>query len=388
MRRIVYLIDQPLDQWNYDRLGIQTWIHRGWRVEVWDLTPLAHPRVWRDFMESGNTLREFEGYFPIAFKSQLEARYSQAGKIGYFIDFSGEDYYSLRVKMSLIRSGAIRVSCSTGSVPAGSYNQHSLVSRLGGLLARGPIKASKRLITKALLHGLAGPLRPGLVIISGKRSVVPTGNGYETLQAHNLDYDIYLGLKSVEAPAQEYAVFIDQDLCSHSDNIRADLESYVTPSRYFPSLCRGLKRISALLQVGIRIAAHPRASYRYRGADCFEGIPVEYGKTAELIRSCRLVLCHYSTAAQFAVLFRKPIVFVTTDELASSEAREYVAEFASVLGKSVVNLDGDLDNVDWRRQLRVDGQKYDAYRNEYIKIDGSPEIPFWDIVINHIEQAA
>jgi len=337
-------------------------------------------------MESGNTLHGFEGYFPIARKSQLEARYSQAGKIGYFIDFSGDDYYSLRVKMSLIRSGAIRVSCSTGSVPAGNYNQRGFVARLGGLLAKGPIKASKRL-TRALVRRLAGPsVRPGLVIVSGKKSIGPTGNNYEVLRAHNLDYDIYLGLQSVEVPAEEYAVFIDQDLCSHSDNIRENIDSYVTPSKYFPALCRGLKRISALLTVSMRIAAHPRASCRDRGADCFEGIPVEYGKTAELIRSCRLVLCHYSTAAQFAVLFKKPVVFVTTDELASSAVGRYVADFAAALGKPVVNLDGDLESVDWQKELRVDDQRYDAYRNEYIKIDGSPEMPYWEIVINHIEK--
>jgi hypothetical protein len=387
MKKIVYLIEQPLDKRNYDRMGIQTWVDRGWNVEVWDLTPLAHPLVWQKFMESGNTVHEFGGYFPLALKSQLAARHSQRGRIGYFIDFTGDDYYPLRAKMSLIRNGVMRVSCSTGLLPEETQNQCGFVSKLSGLVAKGPVGALKGL-TKALVRRLAGPLiRPGLVVVSGKKSVVSTGYNHETVQAHNLDYDIYLALKATEVPAEEYAVFIDQDLCFHPDNIRADIDSYVTPSRYFPALCRGLRRISALLKVGIRIAAHPRASYRYRGADCFEGIPVEYGKTAELIRSCRLVLCHFSTAAQFGVLFKKPVVFLTTDELASSAGAVYVEEFAAALGKSVVNLDGDLEGVNWQKELQVDEQRYDAYRNEYIKMDGSPEIPFWDIVINHIEQA-
>ena len=235
MKKIVYLIEQPLDEWNYERFGIQTWINRGWSVEVWDLTPLVAPRVWRDFMESGRPLHDLEGYFPLALKSQLEAKCSQAGKVGYFIDFTGDDYYPLRAKMSLIRTGAMRVSCSTGSIPAGSYKQRGLASRLGGLLAKGPRKAFMRLISKGMLHGFAAPLRPGLVIVSGKRSIVPAGNDYETLRVHNLDYDIYLGLRSVEVPTEEYAVFIDQDLCFHSDNVRADIDGYVTPPRYFPA---------------------------------------------------------------------------------------------------------------------------------------------------------
>lgn len=387
MKRIVFLIEQPLDERNYERFGIQTWIDRGWTVEVWDLTPLTHPRVWQHFTESGHALREFEGYFPIAREDQLEAKCSQAGPVGYFIDFAGDGYYPLRAKMSLIRAGAVRVICSIGLIPAGSYNQRGFATKLGRLLANGPIQASKRLTQALAWRWTERLIRPGLVVVSSRKSVVPSGNDYETVQAHNLDYDIYLGLKSVEMPSEDYAVFIDQDLCSHPNFLFANMPFFVTPSRYFPTLCQGLRRISELLNVGVRIAAHPRASYRYRGADCFEGLPVEYGKTAELIRSCRLVLCHFSTAAQFAVLFKKPVVFLTTDELASSAGAVYVEEFAAAFGKSVVNLDGDLEAVDWQGELRVDHQRYDAYRNEYIKIDGSPELPLWDIVINHLEAA-
>ena len=384
MRRIVYLTDQPLDEWNYDRFGIQTWIDRGWDVEVWDLTPLAYPRVWRDFIESGRKLHRFDKYFPVARKSELDPKYSQGGKIGYFIDLAGDDYCSLRVKLSLIRSGAIRVTCSTGLLPV--QDKGGLGPRLRRLLAKGSVQVLKRL-TKALVRRLAELLiKPGLVIVSGQNSFHP--DGCETVRAHNLDYDTYLELEPAPAPSEEYAVFIDQDFYCHSDYVREGSPFSVAPSPYFPAVCKGLRTISAALKVGLRIAAHPRASSAQRSPDPFEGICVEYGKTAELIRNCKVVVCHYSTAAQFAVLFKKPVVFVTTDALASSAVGKYVADFAAALGKSVINLDGDLDRVDWQEELRVDEQRYDAYRNEYIKIDGSPNIPFWDIVINHIEQAA
>jgi hypothetical protein len=384
MKRIVYLIHQPLDEWNYGRFGIQTWIDRGWDVEVWDLTPLVHPGIWRDFIESKRKLHKFAGYFPVAEKSELDTKLSQGGKIGYFIDFAGDDYDSIRVKMSLVRSGAIRVRCSTGLLPV--HSQRDLGSRFRRLFAKGPLQGFKRL-TEALARRFAGLfIRPGLVIVSGQRSNQPVG--CETVRAHNLDYDIYLGLKSMEAPAEEYAVFLDQDLCHHSDYIREGWPFSVTPSKYFPAVRKGLKAVSGHWKLGLRIAAHPRASYRQGDPDCFGEIPIECGKTAELIRNCKLVVCHNSTAAQFAVLFRKPLLFATTDELAATPDGKNIVEFASVLGKSVINFDGNLDGVDWQEEVRIDEQKYDAYRNEYIKIDGSPEAPFWEIVINHLEQVA
>jgi hypothetical protein len=42
-------------------------------------------------------------------------------------------------------------------------------------------------------------------------------------------------------------------------------------------------------------------------------------------------------------------------------------------------------SVDWSKEMRVDAAKYERYIGKYIKIAGSPAIPLWDIVINHLE---
>lgn len=388
MSKIVYLTGQPLDEWNYDRFGIQAWIDRGWGVEVWDLTPLAYPRVWQNYIESGRKFKDFEGYFPITSKSQLERRYSRLEKIRYFIDLTEDDYYPIRVKMRLIRMGAKRVICAIGSIPEPDDGQKcGFVHKLRKAIAKGPIKSCKWLINAFVRKVVAPFTKPGLVVASGEKSIRSAGVDHEILKAHNLDYDIFLKLtESISISAGEYAIFIDQDLCFHSDYIYQDVSPYVTPEKYFPAICSGMRKISDVLGGDMLIAAHSRASYRQKGMDYFEGIPVEYGKTAELISNCKFVVCHFSTAIQFAVLFKKPIVFVTTGELMVPPAGEYIAKFAAVLGKSAINLDGDLDSMDWQKELCIDSQKYAEYKNEYIKTDGSPEIPLWDIVINHIQR--
>jgi hypothetical protein len=101
-----------------------------------------------------------------------------------------------------------------------------------------------------------------------------------------------------------------------------------------------------------------------------------------------VVVCHDSTAIQFGVLFGKPLIFVTTDELLLAYEGRSIAKVASELGKSPINLDrADLQDVDWQSELEVDGAKYARYRSKYIKADGSPEAPLWDIVIDHVEIA-
>jgi len=63
MRRIVYLIDQPFDDRQITTLRHPGWIERNWSVEVWDLTPWAHPASGMSSFALGMRIREFAGYY-------------------------------------------------------------------------------------------------------------------------------------------------------------------------------------------------------------------------------------------------------------------------------------------------------------------------------------
>jgi hypothetical protein len=133
-------------------------------------------------------------------------------------------------------------------------------------------------------------------------------------------------------------------------------------------------------------AAHPRAAYDRRGSGFFADFTVEFGNTAQLIRNCCAVVCHDSTAIQFAVLFGKPMIFVTTDQLERAYEGRSIAAVAAQFGKAPINLDRpDLGAVDWTAELRVDAELYSKYRNRYIKMAGSPDKLLWDIVIEQIQ---
>jgi hypothetical protein len=391
MSKIVYLIEQPLDGRNHERFGIQTWIAKGWTVEVWDLTPCAQPHVWQNFRESGCELSECEGYLPITSRRELDYRCSKLEKLEYFIDLAGNSYYSMLARLRLMRAGATRVICSIGSTPdADADPKRGFAGRLIKAFSKRPIKSFKWL-GSLLVSRLAAPfVRPGLSVVSGEKSLrssLETGCNHKILKAHNLDYDIYLKLReSTGVPTKGYGVFLDQNICFAPDYIYENVPCYATADKYFSAIRDGLSRISHVLQVSMRIAAHPRLPRKTEFLDYFQGMSTEYGKTAELIASCGFVVCHYSTAIQLAVLFNKPIIFVTTDQLTCSPAEKHIARFAAALGKSVINLDGDLAGVDWQQELRIDSQKYDEYRREYIKTDGSPDIPYWDLVVDHIEK--
>jgi hypothetical protein len=377
-------MEQPLDQRNYDRFGIQTWIDRGWNIEVWDLTALLHPLVWKNYFDLGSCVKEFDGYFALTSKKQLNSRFAASGEIAYFIDLGGHDLYSIRVKARLVRLGAKRIILNFGSMPE-PVNQQSKFRKI---LSMSPAKLIRRL-AEALFRRLFLPLiRPELGVASGTESLPSLRRASEIIYAHNLDYDIYLKIRnSIGLSGKGHVVFIDQDYCFHSDYIYEGKAHPVSPAKYFPAISKTLHIAADTLGVSMCIAAHPRSSYfKKQGNEYFKDVLIKHGATAELIRDCSLVVCHNSTALQLAVLFEKPVIFITTDELNASEVGASIAIFASELGKKVINIDRNLGNVDWIRETHVDIEKYAQYKSKYIKIDGSPERQYWDIVIDHLDK--
>jgi hypothetical protein len=401
MRKIVYLLEQPFDERNYNRMGIQTWVDRGWCVEVWDMTPLLCPIVWQRFFKLGKKIKHFEGYYVISSEKKLEERYFDVSEIDYFVDYTDNSTCSQRVKKHLQKAGSkMIISANVGSIPSiAAFDNNGTGNKLWCKLKRA-ISIGPVMTTKLLARKLSSTLMqckivrkdiivPSLIVVSGEKSIRsnPPIGGQEIIKAHNFDYDIYLNLvKSPVTFGASYGLFVDQDLCFHSDYLYSNLKPFVTPAKYFSSLSRGLKRISKALETEIQIAKHPREGWTHVAADYFEGLTICSGSTMELISQAKFVVGHYSTVLQVAVLFKKPLIFVTTEELRNTTGGSHTEIRANILGKQAINLDGDLNQVDWEKELFIDLKKYDAYRREYIKADGTPELPSWDIVINHIEQ--
>ena len=102
-----------------------------------------------------------------------------------------------------------------------------------------------------------------------------------------------------------------------------------------------------------------------------------------MIRESEFVIAHSSTSPNFAVLFGKPVIFVTTNKLEQSSQEPFITEMASWFGKQPINIDSPTE-IDWDKELTVDKEAYSKYKNSYIKKNGSEELPFWQVVSNKI----
>ncbi|MCH7564854.1 MAG: hypothetical protein IH968_13630 [Gemmatimonadetes bacterium] len=215
----------------------------------------------------------------------------------------------------------------------------------------------------------------------------PPARDTEAVWIHHLDYDLYLELRDnpLPQPPEPYCVFLDEYFTLHPDfRVFGATAPEMDTQRYYEGLNRFFDVVERRLKMRVIIAAHPRARYDLN-PELFPRRKMEQFKTAELVSRATLVLAHESTSINFAVMFRKPVVFLTSDEIEKTRYGESIRNCAATLGKVPINVDRDIECSDLEREWAVDDERYQEFFVNYIKIRGTPERPYWEIVADPIE---
>jgi hypothetical protein len=198
--------------------------------------------------------------------------------------------------------------------------------------------------------------------------------------AHTFDYDVYLnnGHQELEL-GERYAVFLDEDMAFHLDYDHSGIKPPTTPDRYYPAMNRFFERFERTNGMRVIVAAHPRSQYEVR-PEVWSGRTVIQNKTAQLVRGAACVLGHSTTSLSFAVLWRKPILFLWSNDLANSYLGPHIALRSNLLQRPLVNVDERPAVLPDPDALRVvDDDVYSGYIADFIKFPGSPDLPAWQI---------
>jgi hypothetical protein len=387
-KQVIYLLDFPLSSRDFERFGIKNWIENNWKVKVFDFTSFLFPELWRK-IDGDNLSIDFEGL--TIFKNineALSALNNLQNKI-VFVDQLGYSSKEHKIR-SIARYHGLLVKLELGSIP--KVNADKSFLKLLNLI-KNPIVLVKKLII--FLKNIPMKIRairyfPDYLVVSGTKSML--GVNYKKtsiIKAHNFDYDFLIKEKQIKSNKnRNYIVFLDEDGPYHSDYTRHEVAPFVTSENYYPVMDLGLDKIAKLLKLNLKIAAHPRSNYKNKRIKYKH--PVLENKTFELIRNADVVVTHCSTSVQLAVLLKKPIIFVTTDEIQNNlydkNYAKNIDNFATILGNKAINLNAIRKVNDLRNYLNVDDKKYEKYIENYIKTKGSPEKLVWNIVIENIER--
>lgn len=237
---------------------------------------------------------------------------------------------------------------------------------------------------------LLGVGAPRFMIVGGRSCAgygTFVGGATEMIVAHAADYETFRKVADLELGKTETAVFIDEFLPFHPDKDMMGLGAPMEAEPYFACLRHLFDRVERELSIRVVIAACPRADYDRRQEDFFGDREVVFEKTAELVAQSKLVIAHRSTAINFAVLFRKPIMITATRESYHHTSQmPYFDGFVKALEQDIQFID-DAQNVDLTDPYSYDDAVYDRFIEDFIKVKQSPDLAFWDIVVESINRS-
>ena len=250
----------------------------------------------------------------------------------------------------------------------------------------------KKIIYRLKFVTFLGIRPPDFCIASTEISIERTkaqgliGTNTKILWTHSLDYNIYLkNIGKKNKPSSNQAVFLDpQAPLFPGDCLALGIEPPMTVENYFTSVCGFFDIAEKQFDIKVKIAAHPKSNHPPY-PEYYGNRQTLLGDTFGMIKNSRFVMSHGSTAIEFAILLKKPVIFLTTkeiegDPIISSE----IKAFAHSMEKTVINIDEPLA-VNWEKELFVDEKIYDEYINFHIKKRGTEELDTWQILANQLK---
>jgi len=402
IKKVIYFVFAPFCQRDYKRFGIEIMNNNGFLVEVWDFTPIIYPKAYQAVKPVDSIDISKHNYYKI-YSRKIKAKQAIASLkkdtiiISMMAGYSFKTYFIYRelskanVPYCFICSNAIPTYTKIKELSSG-INKRRFLSFYNKLKSINLSKISE-FIFKDISHYWFPIQFSKFIFAGGSQSIlnynIPRSVDTKIVWCHTLDYDLYLdnvkvGFKK-KLKNEKYVVFIDGYTPFHPDYFFRNVKPPTTPEIYYPILCNFFKYVEEKTGLKVIIAAHPRSKYE-EPPDYFGSREVIRGKTRDLIRGCEFVLTHYSTSLNFAILYKKPVIFITTNDLERSRIDEnYIYSYSWEFKKTVYNIEQNYD-IDWNKELIINERIYNNYKEKYIKKNGSKKEYFWQIAADEIKK--
>jgi len=370
----------PFLKRDYERFGIEL-LKKNFLIKILDITAWLNPELWKEYF---NKVYKCEEYISITSKDDFLRFYSEK-KIKLVIDFLGNNNKSNWIRKKLKSENSSFVRFDINLIPE---EKTRLIKRLKKITIL--FKKPKNLIfiflnfLKSMYYSLINEYTPDYLVLGGGAHS-ENKKVKNKIFAHCMDYDVYLNLKKEKKYNKHpYAVFLEDNMTHDSDYSISNILPPVTESEYFPTLIKFLKKFELDSGLKIKIAIHPKSSKNF--TNLLKDFECHKGNTAEIVKDSSLVLLHASTALSYAVLFSKPTLFLTSNDLSNSWIGPRINNFAKILNGKLINMNSSFNDIPvFNNLLKFDKEKYKSYKDQYLKMPNSLEIPLWEIFTRNIE---
>lgn len=166
---------------------------------------------------------------------------------------------------------------------------------------------------------------------------------------------------------RSYIVYLDQGIFDTPDS-KLFGYSTIDQDTFFTKINNFFDKIESLTGKQIIIAATPKQTYK---GDEYHNRKIVYGLTPEAVYRSDMAIVHATTAKNFAIIFRKPLLLLSFSEF-SEPIKEDMDDCAKVLKKKILNVDEKFNLKIIHDLSAVNADAYNSYFQNYIYSPGAP----------------
>jgi hypothetical protein len=299
------------------------------------------------------------------------------------IDMLGETREANNVRRHVFSCGAFRITLRLGGL---HFTQVPYIDQIRAkfknLLSLSQInKLVERLYAR--LENLLFPVPLSDLLICGGAANC-AGLAKSVNYAHSFDYELWRRFNSSPDKFNRYSLFLDEDIVHHADYIRFGLQPPVTEWAYYKAMNHFFDEYEKVSGLPVYVAAHPSSDYSL-SHKLWKGRHLVKEQTLEAVASASRVFVHYSTSISYAILLKKPITHLVSNEMLTSFMGPQVVGVNKFLKTSLVNIDLKFDWTVEQDELAINADRYDEYINLYLKKNGTQNAPLWEIISDFID---
>lgn len=367
MQDILIITPLPLNNRNFDRFGIKYFNKKGFNLKIIYLERseyILNSKVSNKFINNKIKIFKINNLFKLYKLLKFNNKF-------YYIDFMFYDWQKLIINFIFYLKGNIRLILNLNTLPHNIKGEKTLLfdriknvfrSKYADLYFMDKLK-------NLLFYNLQNYLDKNFfknktyLVYSGRKSKLKYKVKYE-IKSHAYDLDLFRNNKK---KVSKYIVFIDTYEENHPEDLFLKIKP-VNKKLYFNSLNLFLNKIEKITKKKIIIAAHPsspKTKTRYVGRKLI------YNKTSELIKNSIFCISHSTTAANFACIYKKPIIFIYSNELLKKKIN-FTLETklqAKAFGNKAVNIDKEFSKKDISQLLKINNKNYLKYFENYISLE-------------------
>lgn len=382
---VLLLVESPFGAYDAERFGLHAESQAiDWTVA--DLTALIKPEFWAAYGKGSSKDPRVR-----VITSLDQFRELLAGRLfDVAIDEIGTSMDAKAARRMVIAKRLPRVRLRLGLLPGDLLIQRSLRERWTARRSQFGLVRLVRNILLIVPRRISSKIPPpDIALGSGSETQKDVPSNCPIIWAQSFDYE-KARILDASSGHQEFAgaVFLDQNLGYHPDQAHSSLQSPVDVNRYYPQL-REVFEVLERHGLDVSIALHPKAVSDDVG-NLFGKRRVVRGSSQQLLRGASLVLCHASASVSYAVIWRKPVLFLSSNELERSWYHGHIHEMARILKRPILNIDelGSIPAHDLRSMIDrpVDESAYAEYEERFIRSKYSPDGGLWEIFANGLTE--